>query len=66
MKQGNKKLTFSVNSSQVSIFKEGDEIGLSSLLKSHNSGRLETKIGLYTVIHSQYILSPNKNWMRVP
>jgi hypothetical protein len=35
-----------MDSSQVSIFEEGDEVSLSSLLKSHHSGRLETEIGL--------------------
>ena len=38
--------TFGVDSSQVGVFEEGDKVSLSSLLESHNSGRLETKIGL--------------------
>jgi len=38
--------TLGVNSSQVGIFEEGDEVGFGSFLKSTDSGRLETKIGL--------------------
>jgi len=35
-----------MNSSQVGVFKEGDEVGLGSLLERHDGGRLEAEIGL--------------------
>ncbi len=38
--------TLSVDSSQVGVLKEGDEVGLGCLLKSHNGGRLESEVGL--------------------
>jgi hypothetical protein len=38
--------TLSVDGSQVSVFEKGDEVSLSSLLKSHNGRGLEAKIGL--------------------
>lgn len=40
------KRTFSVNRGQVSIFEKGDEVRLSSFLKCHDGGGLETKIRL--------------------
>jgi hypothetical protein len=38
--------TLSVDGSQVSILKEGDEVSLSSFLEGHNGRRLESEIGL--------------------
>jgi len=38
--------TLSVDSSEVSILKERDEVRLSSFLEGHNSRRLEAEIGL--------------------
>jgi len=38
--------TFGVDSSQVSVLKEGDKISLSGFLQSHHSGGLEAEIGL--------------------
>jgi hypothetical protein len=38
--------TLGVDSSQVSVFKEGDEVSLSSFLKGHDGGGLEAEIGL--------------------
>ena len=35
-----------MDSSQVGVFKEGDEISLGSLLERHDGGRLEAEIGL--------------------
>ena len=45
--------TFGMNCGQVSVFEEGDKVSLSSFLESHNSGRLETKIGLWWSVHNQ-------------
>jgi hypothetical protein len=47
----------SVDGSKVGILKQGDEVSLSSLLKGHNSRRLETKIGL--VVYDPAIISPS-------
>ena len=38
--------TLGVDGGQVGVFEEGDEVGLGSFLKSHDSRRLEAKIGL--------------------
>jgi hypothetical protein len=38
--------TLGVDSGQVGVFEERDEVSLGSFLESHNGGRLETKIGL--------------------
>jgi len=38
--------TLGVDSAQVGIFEEGDEVCLNGLLKSTDGGRLEAKIGL--------------------
>lgn len=38
--------TLAVNSAQVNILKEGDEVGLSSLLESSNGGALEAEVSL--------------------
>ena len=38
--------TLGVDGSQVSVFEEGDEVSLSSLLKSHDGRGLEAEIGL--------------------
>jgi len=38
--------TLGVDGSQVGVFEEGDEVSLSSLLKSHDSRGLEAEIGL--------------------
>jgi len=38
--------TLGVNSSQVGVFEERDEVGFGSFLESHDSGGLETKIRL--------------------
>ena len=38
--------TLGVNRSKVGVLKQGDEVGLSGFLKSHNSGRLEAEISL--------------------
>ena len=38
--------TFSVDSSQVSVLKEGNEVSFGGFLKSHNCGRLEAQVGL--------------------
>ena len=35
-----------VDGSQIGVFKEGDEVGFSRLLKSHDGRGLEAKIGL--------------------
>lgn len=35
-----------VDSSQVGVFKEGDEVSLGGLLKSHHGRGLETEVGL--------------------
>ena len=40
--------TLSVDSSQVGVLEERDEVSLSSLLEGHDSGGLEAEIGLYT------------------
>ena len=37
----------SVDSSQVGVFEEGDEISLGSLLECHDSRRLKTEVGLH-------------------
>ena len=52
--------TLSVDGSEVGILEQGDEVSLSSLLKSHNSRRLETKIGL-VVYHPTRISCPRTN-----
>ena len=44
--EATRRLTFSVDGSQVSIFKERDKVSLGGFLQSHDSGRLETEIGL--------------------
>lgn len=44
-----------MDSGQVGVFKERDEVSLSSFLKSHHSRRLETKVSLQTM--SQFKLS---------
>jgi hypothetical protein len=36
----------SLDGSQVGVFEQGDEVSLRSLLQSHNSGRLESQVGL--------------------
>jgi len=38
--------TFGMNSSQVGVLEERDEVSLSSFLESHNGGGLEAEIGL--------------------
>lgn len=38
--------SLSVNSAQVGVFEQSDQIGFASFLQSHNSGALETEIGL--------------------
>ena len=38
--------TLGVDSGQVGVFEEGDEVGFGSFLESHDSGGLETKIRL--------------------
>jgi hypothetical protein len=38
--------TLGVNGSQVGVLKEGDEVSLSSFLKSHNGRGLEAEVGL--------------------
>ena len=38
--------TLGVDGSQVGVFEEGNEVGLGSLLESHDGGGLETEIGL--------------------
>jgi len=38
--------TLGMDSSQVGVFEQGDEVSFSSLLKSHDSRGLETKVGL--------------------
>jgi hypothetical protein len=38
--------TLGVDSSQVGVFEQGDEVGLGSLLQSHDGGRLESEVGL--------------------
>ena len=35
-----------MDSSQVGVFEEGDEVGLGSLLERHDGRRLEAEIGL--------------------
>jgi hypothetical protein len=40
------RYTLSVDGSQVGVFEEGDEVSLSSLLKSHDGRGLEAEIGL--------------------
>jgi hypothetical protein len=35
-----------LDGSQVGVFEQGDEVSLGSLLQSHNSGRLESQVGL--------------------
>ena len=42
----------SVDGSEVGILEQGDEVSLSGLLKSHDSRRLETKIGLVVYTNS--------------
>ena len=49
MKQSGENIhgdTLGVDGSQVGVLEERDEVGLSSLLESHDGGRLETEIGL--------------------
>ena len=41
--------TLSVDGSQVGVLEERDEVGLGSFLKGHDSGGLETEIGLHGV-----------------
>ena len=50
----------SVDGSEVGILEQGDEVSLSGLLKSHNSRRLETKIGLVVYPSNHNQLSMNK------
>jgi hypothetical protein len=38
--------TLSMDSSQVSVFEEGDKVSFSSLLEGHDSRGLEAKVGL--------------------
>lgn len=38
--------TLGVDSAQVGVFEEGDEVSLNGLLESTNGGRLETEVGL--------------------
>ena len=38
--------TLGMDGSKIGVFKEGDEVRLSSLLQGHDSGRLEAKISL--------------------
>ena len=38
--------TLGVDGAQVGVFKETDQVSLASLLQGHNSGALETEIGL--------------------
>ena len=38
--------TLGVDSGQVGVFEEGDEVSFGSFLKSHDGGRLETEVGL--------------------
>ena len=38
--------TLSVNGGQVGVLEEGDEVGLSSLLKGHDGGGLEAEVRL--------------------
>jgi len=45
--------TLGVDSSQVGVLKERDEVSLSSFLESHDSGRLEAEIGL--VVYRQLL-----------
>ena len=40
--------TLGVDGSEVSVLEEGDEVGLSSLLKSHDRRGLEPEVGLVT------------------
>lgn len=48
-----RELTLGVDSSKVSILEERDEVGLGSLLESHDGGRLEAQVRLY----AQYSIS---------
>ena len=41
--------TLGVDSGEVGVLEEGDEVGLGSFLKGHDSGGLETEIGLHGV-----------------
>ena len=50
---GNEKVhvhrhTLGVDGSEVSVLEEGDEVGLSSLLKGHDRRGLEPEVGLVT------------------
>ena len=38
--------TLSVNGGEVSVLEQGDKVGLSSFLKSHDGRGLETQVGL--------------------
>ena len=38
--------TLGVNGSEVSVLEQGDKVGLSSFLKSHDGRGLETQVGL--------------------
>jgi hypothetical protein len=40
--------TFGVNSSQVSVLKQGHKVGLSSLLERHDGRRLEAQVSLHS------------------
>ena len=46
VQQKQKRLTFGVDGSQVSVFKEGDKVSLGGFLESHHSRGLEAEIGL--------------------
>jgi hypothetical protein len=37
-----------VDSGKIGVFKERDEVSLSSFLESHDGGGLEAEVGLYT------------------
>ena len=38
--------TLGVDGGEVGVFEEGDKVGFSSLLKGHDGGGLEAKVGL--------------------
>ena len=46
VKHKKETLTFGMDSSQVGVLKERDEVSLGGFLQSHYSGGLEAKIGL--------------------
>ena len=46
VQQKQKRLTFGMDGSQVSVFKEGDKVSLGGFLESHHSRGLEAEIGL--------------------